>query len=415
MTVATDTKKPLHLASTALDTASNNESIKKALSILLFTYVKVAQTSKAILPTVLTTKLDAVETYVSSLDKKGIADAIDGTVDSVYFFGSDAVTATKEKKLGDFLTDKVLTAAEDLVAPEDKKKESNKALSPSSSSSRLASLGGNVSKKFVQKASEGVTHLRDAVVPPELVHRASDFIDHQVKPQVTYVAALPATVAEKFNATTVATSESIKHASTSVSKGLTTAHNEFHTRVVGVASDVLENNKSESEYVKGKLLLFALANQGRLAWNDFFVVPVSSYLSLPDLKPTTLYNAAINSKHYEAVRKNYASATTAVSEKINYVIALPSVVLDKVIIELRERYVEFTGKDFAPATALPAIVDATKSRVYVAILTVQDYSKVLVKKSVVVASRYLPTRVVKAITSGPLRIIEATEEVIEDN
>jgi len=269
----------LKLFSTALSTAQayseSNDNVKKALTLILSSYL----TSKNILPQAVSAKLTDLENYVSSVDKTAIVASLDGHADSVYTITDAALKAKKENVLLPFLEDKILTLAEEIIAPEEKK-----SVTPSSSSSRLASLSSKVSTKTQQKITE--------------------VIDTQVKPQVAYISAIPKQVEEQINSNVTSASATVKSAAQTV-------YSEFNTRVIVPTTDVLANSsKDEKEIVKLQLLLKVLGEQAKFAWNDYFLVPATSFLSLPDLKPVTLYNAAIKSSQYEYLVKQYDAVLT---------------------------------------------------------------------------------------------------------
>jgi len=403
-----DQKKSLRLVSSALETANSNETVKNTVSLIASTYVS----SKAILPTTLASYVLAVENYVSAVDKEALVANLDGTVDNVVSFSEEVKAKAAEKKLTEFLADRVLSVAEDIVQVDEAKEDKTVA----TSSTRLASLSGTVSKRAMKKATEGLQHLNErttAVVHVDLINYANEFIDNQVKPQVTFVAGLPSTVAEQFNTKVADAKVVASSASEKVKEGYTVVSNEFNQRVTFVANEVLAASKNESESVRFTLVVSALAQQARLAWNDFIIVPATAALSLPDLKPVTLYNAAIKSAQYQYLVSTYESSLQVVNAQVATVSAFPVSLYEKLLTESKERYVEFTGKEFSTETVVPTVVEAVKSRGYVAFLFAHDFVTVFASKSVTVIVPYLPAPVAKAVTD--VIPVETVQETAVDN
>ena len=311
----TGDKQHLHLVSNVVETAISNEKVVYATSFLTSAYGAISRTSKAVLPSAITSKIESVEGYISTIDKDNLVHVLDDKVDSVCAFGQEVIHAQKEHQLTNLLTDKVLTVVEDLVATDEKQPQEESAegadvpsQSPTvlSPSSRLAHIKGNVGKKVVKTAAQ---------LKERTTAAASDFMDHQVKPQVDYVSALPHAVADKINNTTQVYSGK-------VFDGAQVAYTEFQSRVVDVASEVIAKENTDTKE-KTFLLVDALAQQVRFAWNDFFVVPLCSYFSLPDLKPSTLYSSTVNSERYASVTNQVHNVSSSLKDKVEYVKCLP--------------------------------------------------------------------------------------------
>jgi len=377
------------LVSSVIENANKNESIQHALSLLVNTY----GSTKQILPALLATRLEGIESYVAAVDKSAIVSSLDNTVDSVYTFGEQVVTAQKEKKLTEFITNKVLDVAEEILPVEDdgNKKENVEKVA----SERFVSLGNNVSKKVSKQITSGFTNVRDRttkVVHVDLINYAGEFIDNQVKPNVAYVSGLPKEVSDKFTSNVDFVKAAAGSTSARVSASASAVYDEVHTRVIDVANEVLSANKSEPETVRVTLLLSALAHQGRLAWNDFFVLPVSQYLALPDLKPVTLYNAALKSDTFSSVNSYYNNLKVKANDSYAYTVALPTTVSTYVLSECNERYLEYTGKAFDVNTASSVIFETVQTKVYTVFLFANDMTKGYILK----ASPLLPAFLLKA-------------------
>ena len=93
----------LKLVSTALSTAQSfsesNESIKKALTLILSSYFA----SKTILPVAINNKITDLENYVAAVDKNAIVASLDSHADNVYLFSESARKAKKVKGTFRFL------------------------------------------------------------------------------------------------------------------------------------------------------------------------------------------------------------------------------------------------------------------------------------------------------------------------
>jgi len=369
--------------SSVLENANKNESVKQALSLLLSTY----GSTKQILPSAITTKLEGIEVYVAAVDKEAIVNSLDDTVDTVYTFGEQVVTAQKEKKLAEFITNKVLDVAEEILPVEESAAEKSDKAAPSSA--RFVSLGNNVSKKVSKQITDGLINVRERttkVVHVDLISYAGEFIDNQVKPNVAYVSGLPKEVSDKFTSNVDFVKAAAGSTQARVSANVTALYGEVHTRVIDVATEVLNSNKSEPETVRATLLVSALAHQGRLAWNDFFVLPLSQYLALPDLKPVTLYNAALQSQTFATLTSYYNTVNTKVTETYAFTLTLPATISTKTVTELSERYLEFTGKAFDVNTAATVLFETAKVKGYSFLLFANDVTKGYITKT----SPYLP-------------------------
>ena len=104
---------------------------------------------------------------------------------------------------------------------------------------------------------------------------------------------------------------------------------------------VLTQNATKKDAEKLTLLAGALAQQIQYAWNDFFLVPATTYLAIPDLRPATLYSVALKSPQYAYVLANYnaalalpatvsKSAETKVAEITSYAAQIQTFVSAKV-------------------------------------------------------------------------------------
>lgn len=164
-------------------------------------------------------------------------------------------------------------------------------MTPSTSSSRLVSLSTKVSTKTQQKINEGLQHVQS-----------------QVQPRFAYISGLPKQVEEQFNSNVVSAKAVLATSSATVKTAAQNVYTEFNTRVVLPSTEVLATaGKDEKDVVKFQLLVKVLGEQAKFAWNDFFLVPATAFLGLPDLKPVTLYNAAIKTSQYEYLVNQYQS------------------------------------------------------------------------------------------------------------
>lgn len=93
----------LKLVSTALTTAQayseSNENVKKALELLVSSYLTVSSTSKNVLPLAFASKITDLENYVAAVDKTAIVASLDGHADSVYTLTDAALKAKKVRRI----------------------------------------------------------------------------------------------------------------------------------------------------------------------------------------------------------------------------------------------------------------------------------------------------------------------------
>ena len=249
----------------------------------------------------------------------------------------------------------------------------------------MVTLGSKVSNKTQKKITEGLQHVHartTAVVHVDLIAYSNNFIDNQVKPQVAFISGLPKQVEEQFNSNVSSAKTVIVNSSNSVKNVANVVATEFNNRVVVPTSDALSTvNKDETEVAKLQLIIKTLAEQARFAWNDLFLVPATAFLSLPDLKPVTLYNAAIKSSQYAYLVKNYelflsfpATVSQVAQEKTNaakaevstYLVTIQTYVNGQVSTAFAFvlPYVSQYSKvvlPYLPASAVSALENLTKS------------------------------------------------------
>jgi len=363
------------LISSALSLASSNAQVQNVVSLLLATY----STSKKYIPSTIAPKVELVENYITSVDGAAIVSTLDNATEEI-------IGAYKQKKLSEYLTDKALTVAEEIVQPEVEESAAKpEALASPNSSTRLSSLSGTVSKRVIKKASEGLQHVNkrtSEIVHVDLINYASTFIDAQVKPQVAYVSGLPAVVHEKFNDNLNAVKSVAVNTSAQVKQGYSVVQTEFNTRVIDVATEVLAAHKTDSDSVKGTMLIAALGHQARLAWSDFFLVPATAYLGVADLKPSTLYNLALTAPQTQLLIKNFEA--------------------------LKEAAAKFTVTDVIEGTKTQVTVYA----VYVQDLVLSNYNQLTPVLNAYLSAllAYLPS----TTTSPVVKVVEAVEERVSN-